>query len=401
MQSETSSRPLRIALFTYSTKARGGVVHTLSLAEALLAQGHDVHIFALGRGGQGFFRPTDAPYTLVPFAQLPDDTPMDVKIKQYIDSYYAFLMSHDAPQFDIYHVQDCISANAVWRAREDGRLGWFVRTIHHLDDFTSPSLIECQDHSIYRPDHRIVVSRDWQRRMQESFGLECDLIHNGVDARFQPPTPEQRAAARAALGLGDAFVFLNIGGVEPRKNSIRLLGAFERVHAALAEQGQPSALVLAGGETLFDYRAYRDEFFALLGRSPLRAGHDVRVLGAVPDAQIAQLYHAADALAFPSVKEGWGLVALEALASGLPVLASELPVFHEYLRHGENALLADPYDEPALAAGLLQLAQDAGLRRRLAAAGPPTAQRFSWAAAAQAHAARYRAWLTDNKISSA
>jgi glycosyltransferase involved in cell wall biosynthesis len=106
-----------------------------------------------------------------------------------------------------------------------------------------------------------------------------------------------------------------------------------------------------------------------------------------------QLYQAADVLTFPSVKEGWGLVALEAMASGVPVLASDLPVFHEYLRAEENALLVDPFDEQAIAAGMLRLVEDETLHHRLATAGPATAKAFSWAATAAAHVTCYRDFL--------
>src|SRR5262249_31678681 len=115
------------------------------------------------------------------------------------------------------------------------------------------------------------------------------------------------------------------------------------------------------------------------------------------DQQLSLLYHAADAFAFPSIKEGWGLVAIEALASGLPLLTSDLPVFHEYARPGENALLVDPYHADAIAAGLLRLATDAQLRQRLAIAGPQTAQQFSWRTAAQTHVDWYRRWLAERR----
>lgn len=386
---------LRIALFTYSTKPRGGVIHTLSLAEALCALGHDVHIFALGKDQHGFFRPTTVPFSLIPIDLLPKEMPLDEKISIYIQSYYEYMLADTQDPFDIYHVQDCVSANAVWRVREEGKIGWFVRTIHHVDDFVSPSLIECQQHSIYRPDRRIVVSRDWQRRMGDEFGVAAEVVYNGVDARFQPPSQEQRAAARAEFGLDDEFVFLNIGGVEPRKNSIRLLKAFERVRQTLAADRDESMLLLAGGETFLDYEPYRAQFAAELERSSLRRDQDLRLLGVIPDEQMLPLYHAADALVFPSVKEGWGLVVTEALATGLPVLASDLPVFHEYLRAGENALLVDPFDEVAIADGMLRLVADAELRRRLIAAGPPTAGQFSWQASAQAHIGLYRRWLAE------
>lgn len=385
---------LRIALFTYSTKPRGGVIHTLALAEHLQELGHTVHIFALGKDQTGFFRPTTIPFTLIPFGVLPDDVSMEDRIKRYIQSYYEYLLAHESETFDIYHAQDCVSANAVWRLRDEGRISAFVRTVHHVDDFVSPSLIQCQNDSILRPDHRIVVSRTWQRLLQQDFGVESEVIYNGVDLqRFQPPSPEQRQAARAELTLGDAFVVLNIGGVEPRKNTVRLLRAFEHVKRMLAAAGRASVLLLPGGETLLDHTPYRQEFEAALAGSGL-SDRDVCVMGVVPDDRVPRLYHAADMLAFPSVKEGWGLAVLEAMASALPVLASDLPVFREYLRSGENALLVDPLDETAIAAGMIRLAEDADLRQRLTAAGIETARQFSWERTARAHVACYRRWLS-------
>lgn len=383
---------LRVALFTYSTKPRGGVVHTLALAEQIQALGHEVHIYALGKDERSsFFRPTSAPFTLIPTGEAAEDEPLDERIQRYIQTYYTFLAQHRPGPFDIYHAQDCISANALWRLREDGLIARFGRTIHHIDDFISPVLIECQNHSIYRPDFRLVVSQYWQQRLAAEFGLESTIIHNGVDTqRFQPTQSAARAAARARLGLGEGWVFLNIGGIEPRKNSLRLLQAFQSVRQILADQGQAAMLLLAGGDTLLDYKAYRDEFFKALETSDLQRDKDIFLVGIAPDDLIPTLYQAADVLTFPSVKEGWGLVVLEAMATGLPVLASDLPVFREYLRPKENALLVDPLDETAIAAGMLRLVEDEWLRQRLVAAGPVTAQRFSWTATAQAHVDYYR-----------
>src|SRR6185503_18414069 len=117
--------------------------------------------------------------------------------------------------------QDCISANALRRLREDGVIACFVRTVHHVDNFISPALIECQNNSIRLPDYRIVVSQYWQEQLAAEFQVESRVIYNGVElSRFQPATSAQRAEARARLGLSEhQFVFLNIGGIEPRKNS--------------------------------------------------------------------------------------------------------------------------------------------------------------------------------------
>lgn len=392
---ETGSGPLRIAIFTYSTKPRGGVVHTLALAEQLQALGHTVHIYALGKDQQNtFFRPTTVAFTIIPVEGTKAGEAMDERIQRYIQTYYECLAGQGAASFDIYHAQDCVSANALWRLREDRLIPAFVRTVHHVDDFVSPILIECQNNSIHRPDHRIVVSRYWQKRLADEFKVDSTVIYNGVDVnRFQPASPAGRIEARAALGLPDQLIFLHIGGIEPRKNSIRLLQAFESVHRSLAANGRAGVLLMAGGDTLLDYTPYRTEFFEVLDHSYLQLDKDVFLPGVVPDSHMPLLYQAADILAFPSVKEGWGLVALEAMASGLAVLTSDLPVFHEYLCSEENALLVDPHSEEAIAGGLLRLAEDNQLRHRLAAAGPATAQRFSWAMTAQAHVDYYRAVL--------
>lgn len=391
-----SQPPLRIALFTYSTKPRGGVVHTLALAEQLHALGHAVHVFALGPAGQEqFYRPVSVPFTIIPtLAAAAEDEPLDARIQRYIETYTRFLRQARPGPFDLYHAQDCISANALWRVRETGLIAGFVRTIHHLDDFVSPALIDCQNASVHRPDRRLVVSDYWRERLAQEFQVESTVITNGVDVnRFRPPTAAERVAARAEWGLSDQFAFLNIGGIEPRKNTIRLLLAFQSIRHKLAESGQPPVLLLAGGETLLDYRAYRAEFFHLLNHSGLALDRDIFLLGPVSDPQIESLYRAADIFAFPSVKEGWGLVVLEALASGLPVLAADLPVFREYLRAGHNALLVDPYSLPALAEGMVRLAGEPTLRQRLAEAGLATASRFSWLATARHHVEFYQTVL--------
>jgi glycosyltransferase involved in cell wall biosynthesis len=113
------------------------------------------------------------------------------------------------------------------------------------------------------------------------------------------------------------------------------------------------------------------------------------VLGTVADAELPSWYHAAGAFVFPSVKEGWGLSVLEALAAGLPVVATDIPVFREYLTHGRTALLAPPGQPGPLARHIVSVVRDERLRKRLKDAGPPLAARFTWEACAREHQAVY------------
>jgi glycosyltransferase involved in cell wall biosynthesis len=122
-------------------------------------------------------------------------------------------------------------------------------------------------------------------------------------------------------------------------------------------------------------------------------------LGTVGDEELAGWYHAADALCFPSVKEGWGLAVLEAMCAGLPVVASDLPAFREYLVDGENALLPQVGDDAALAAAMRSVVADIDLRARLAAAGHATARRFTWAASAARHQEIYAGLFPTISIS--
>jgi glycosyltransferase involved in cell wall biosynthesis len=110
----------------------------------------------------------------------------------------------------------------------------------------------------------------------------------------------------------------------------------------------------------------------------------------VADAEMPALYRATDALAFPSEREGFGLVVLEAQAAGLPAVVSDLPVLREFLTPGEDCLMVPAGDAAALA-GALVAAASGPERARLAAAGRATAGRFTWEAAAAAHEAVYEA----------
>jgi glycosyltransferase-like protein len=289
------------------------------------------------------------------------------------------------------HAQDCLSANAALEVRAAGVIDHVIRTVHHVDDFTSPSLIECQDRSILDPDRVLCVSRPWVARLAEDFGVDAGLVSNGVDrVRFRPALDAaERERERSRAALGDRFTVLTVGGIEPRKGSLTLLEAF----AALRD-GAPELdplLLIAGGMTLFDYRHERDRFAERADE--LGVTDHVRVLGPRPDGEIERLLRACDAFAFPSVKEGFGLVALEALAADLPVVASDLDVLRGYLADGESALLVPVGDAAALADALARVAADDALRGRLRRGGRRVVAAHTWDAAAAAHERAYEAFL--------
>ena len=375
------SDPGRVALLTYSTKPRGGVVHTLALAEALTAQGVDVEVFGLG--SEGFFRPTSVPYTLFPAPE--GCATLAEKVFASVDAMAAGL-AKVAGDFDLLHAQDCMSARAATRVRDEAaRPLPVVRTVHHVDDFTTEALVDCQRRAILEPDHLLVVSAQWREILAADYGVTSEIVRNGVDVA-------RLAGARSSAlrgPFGDRFLFLAVGGVEPRKGSTTLFRAL----GLLRERGLRPALAIVGGQSFQDYEAYRQEALALLPSLGLTLGTDVVRVGTVTDADLATWYRSADALAFPSVKEGFGLVALEALAADLPVVASDLPVFREFLTDGRDALLPAVGDPAALADAMERVMTDPALRSALVEGGRAVVPRFTWAASATRHREIYRALL--------
>ena len=376
------ARAAPVGLVTYSVKPRGGVVHTLALAEALHAAGYPVRVIALGDPAAGFFRPVAAPYTII--AAPPSLPTLEERVYANVDALAAGLGPLTA-EFGILHTQDCVSARAACRVR-DGAAGpppVVVRTVHHVDDFTTPSLIDCQRQAILEPDRILVVSERWREILADEYLTSAEVVHNGVDvARFRSADPDLAAALRQRAGAACRPLILAVGGIEPRKGSDTLMAALRRLEG---RPGRRPVLAVVGGHSFQDYREYRDRVLSSLPGLGLRLDDDVVLLGTVPDAELPGWYAAADVLAFPSIKEGWGLAVLEAMSAGLPVVVSDLPVFREYLRPGQDALMVPVDDAAALAAALGTVLDDTALAGRLRAAGNEVCARFTWARCAAEH----------------
>jgi glycosyltransferase-like protein len=383
-----------VGLVTYSVKPRGGAVHTVHLAEALHAAGYPVRVIALGDPDVGFFRPVRAPVTIIPAP------PHLSTLEERVFASVAALAEGLAPlaaAYPVLHTQDCISARAADQVRDAAGTGRpvVVRTVHHVDDFTSPSLIDCQRRAILEPDRILVVSEHWRDLLYREYGTEAQVVHNGVDgARFQDADPGRAKELRQRAGAADRPLILSVGGIEPRKGSDTLVQAIAALKKAALKKAALKAdrdpvLAVVGGHSFQDYRPYRDRVLASLPGLGLRLDDDVVLVGTVPDAELPAWYAAADVLAFPSTKEGWGLAVLEAMSAGLPVVASDLPVFGEYLTSGRDALLVPVDDPAALATALATVLDDPDLAASLREAALATAQRFTWTRSAAEHQAIY------------
>lgn len=377
--------PPPVAMVTFSTRPRGGAVHTLHLSEELARRDQPVHIFALGNPEAGFSRPTPVPFTI---CQSPDSAgSLEDKVMKSVDVLAEHLGKVVPGNYEIIHAQDCIAARAACKVRDDHPSIQVVRTVHHIDDFSTQALIECQHRSILDPDHVLVVSRYWQDVLTDRYGIDSTVVTNGVDAhRFTRPAEFDRGPLRSRVGGEGRVVLLTVGGIEPRKGSLEL---FEGLAQVKSGREAPPVLVVIGGHSFRDHSAYRDAALERAEELGLKEGDDYHLLGTVTDEELAAWYHSADAFVFPSVKEGWGLAVLEALAAGLPVLTTDIEVFREYLA-GDTAVLVPPGDAGKIAAGIAKLVDDPDLRTRLGRSGPGIAARYTWEECAARHIDIYR-----------
>jgi glycosyltransferase-like protein len=385
-----ASAPLKIGLLTHSVNPRGGVVHTLELAQALHDAGHSVTVMAPAAPGQRFFRHVRCATRLFPVAAASHD--MVEMVASRIDAFTMHLRAMLAhTRYDVLHAHDPIGGNALANLQERGLIDGFVRTVHHMEIFAQPELMHWQERGFRSARQVFCVSRLWQDILASEHGVAASEVHNGIDgARFSPLAQAGDRALALRLGVRSGGpVVLAVGGVEERKNTLRLLHAF----ASLREQRSDVQLVVAGGASLLDHAQYAQQFKALaqvcgLGIGP---GEPVVLTGPLPDADMPGLYRLADAVAMPSLNEGFGLVVLEALASGVPVVVSRIAPFTEYLGD-EDCHWVDPLSPASIAAALAQaLAQPRPAR--IARTAQRLCERFGWAGSAARHAQLYRQGL--------
>ena len=245
-----------------------------------------------------------------------------------------------------------------------------VLVVHDLAALRHPEWYSAQFATYYRyalprlarRALRLITPSEFSRgELANGLGIDprrVTVVPGGVDARFSPAA--DAAPVRRTYGLERPYVLL-VGTRLARKN----LGALAEARRRLGDLGVD--LVSAGS-----------------GRHWSRHGEAaaVRALGYVPEDRLPGLYAGAAALAMPSLYEGFGLPVLEAMASGVPVVAANRAALPETC--GDAALLVDPDAEDALAEALATAATDEVVRPKLVAAGLDRASRFSWDRAAVA-----------------
>lgn len=267
--------------------------------------------------------------------------------------------------------------------------GRHLLTVHDMTSFSLPqydtrlhrsrAFLRAVSESIRRADLIVVPSQHVKDELCRIVpGADPDrvrVVAHGVGAEFQPAA-RHASEVLARLGIRKPYL-LHVGTIQPRKNLETLLDSY----SDLIRQGGVDVRLVLAGKPGWSYAG-------ITSRLTLPELRDrVRLTGWVEPVDLPSLYAEAEAFVYPSLEEGFGLPPLEAMASGVPVVASSCPSMVENL-HGA-AELVPPGDRRALTEALRRVLSDAGRRSELRQRGSERAASFRWETAARATHALY------------
>jgi phosphatidylinositol alpha-mannosyltransferase len=337
----------------------GGVAqHVRFLYENLRLRGHDVRIITASHGpqrasegdilriGVGFSMPTNGSVGTLTFSPR-----YIVQVRQLLEREH----------FDLLHFHEpFVPFLSLFLLRESRSVN--VATFHAYAGFSPSYELGSRVMGGYaaRLHGRIAVSAAARHFIDRFFPGDYKVIPNGVDvARFASAVP----IARWQDGVPNV---LFVGRHEPRKGLLDLLKA----HRILRKTGSGNRLLIVGsGPQEREARRY-------VATRGLQA---VEFLGRVSDNEKAQLFRTVDVFASPATGgESFGVVLLEAMAAGAPIVASDIHGYKGVVRRGREGLLVPPHEPQELAAGIARLLGDPELRAAMGAAGRVRAEEFSW-----------------------
>jgi glycosyltransferase involved in cell wall biosynthesis len=263
-----------------------------------------------------------------------------------------------------------------------------VLSVHDISYASHPEWFSARDlrvltkwvpWSIKRAARVITISDQCRREIIETYSVpESKVVRvyiaAGPAARVMRPDAARAEVGRLGVDLSHPYI-LAVGNLQPRKNLVRLIEAF---HVLIAG-GLDANLVLVGPEH------YRSD---LVTSAASDLGRRVIFTGYVSNVQLAALYESARVFVFPSLYEGFGIPALEAMAHGTPVACANAGALPEVC--GDAAMYFDPLDTTAIAATVRRVFDDDALRSRLASAGRIRQAQFSWERAARETLSVYR-----------
>ncbi len=262
-----------------------------------------------------------------------------------------------------------------------------VLTIHDLSFLRQPEFFSGRQrlwHAslrlqklVERVDKIVAISENTKRDLQELLGVpenKIEVIYSAVGGQFRPLSPEQLSAIKQKYSLPERFV-LSLATFEPRKNLASIIKGFDSLLSRRPDL-QDCQLIIAGGQGWRHGQA-RNAWKKAINQK------NIKWLGYLPAADLPAVYNLASALIYPSFYEGFGLPALEGMATGRPVITSSVTALPEVV--GSAALMIDPADSQAIARAIEQIFSDKNLAEELGLAGQKVAAKFSWQKTAEAY----------------
>ncbi|MBV9355508.1 MAG: glycosyltransferase [Chloroflexi bacterium] len=314
--------------------------------------------------------------------------------------------------YDLIHSHYWLSGRlgSLFRDRWDVPLVSMFHTLAQLKNRVAESAAETEQQIRYDIERRTMAASDRvvaatpvdRAQILRHYGplAPISVIPGGVDLRRFRAQP--RARARAALGLDpETRVLLFVGRIQRLKGVEVLLRAFGML--VNEEPGLASTrLVLVGGLPAAGSgrSSHEAREIARLRKLAvtLGVGEQTTFAGAVPQVELPTYYSAADATVMPSSYESFGLVAVESLACGTPVVATRVGGLSTIVRDGETGMLVPWRDARLFADRLRTLLVDDRLRRRMARRARASVQRFDWSGIAEAHMALYEELLAARAV---
>lgn len=342
----------------------GGGVHAHAIAEGLRARGHEVKIITTNFGAQTSDLPLDESQIIrVGRAMLvPSNGSFSyLTVKRHMRETLQAIC--DREKFDLLHIHSPLDPSLplvacnVRNVKKVGTFHSYVESDHWYKIFR-----QYLGRRLEQLDGRIAVSQAAVDFLSRHFHSSFHIIPNGIHLKeFRPDHPKLE---RFDDGV---FNFLFVGRFEPRKGARYLLQAFNRV-AALRKNCR---LILVGGDGMLRhyYARFVDDIYK----------DRVIFEGMIRNGKLPPYYATADACCFPAVQnEAFGIVILEAMASGKPVIASRIRGYGDLVNDHEDGILVEPRDPVDLSAAMLRIMDDAELRKRLAENALRKAQQYDW-----------------------
>jgi phosphatidylinositol alpha-mannosyltransferase len=357
---------MKVAMVSpYDFAIYGGVqTHVVELSNALVDKGHDVTVLAPCTGNNPVYDLRNTPLETfgrtVPF--LTAGSVARISLSVWYQRKLTSILEQQ--NFDVVHIHEPLMpmfglmASYYSPSPTVGTFHAYNEGIGRGYMFWKPVL----KYGAIRLNGRIAVSEPAKQFANRYFPGDYTVIPNGVHyPQFSEPVP------RPSVYKDDAFNVFFVGRIgEKRKGLKYLLGAY-----SMLKWRYPKLRLIVGGAGVADRDSYR-----LMGE---RGIDDVIFVGPVSAEDLPGYYQHADVFCAPNTgKESFGMIVVEAMAAGTPVVASDIPGFRVVMQHEREGLFVEPMNEQAIADAIERLIQNPGERTLMGINGVATARQYDW-----------------------